>query len=94
MKSGVPGSEREPSGEEGVKWESKRVLEKPDKEAGTGKLVALHARLWIQMWPCVCVFLLFIISKSMLMELTSFWSVGQHLMLFKHMKNNENGFND
>ena len=39
MKSGVPGSEWELSGEEGVKWESKRVLEKPDKEAGKGKLV-------------------------------------------------------
>lgn len=94
MKSGVPGSEREPIGEQGVKWESKRVLEKPDKEADKGKLVALHARLWIQMWPCVCVFLLFIISKSMLVESASFCSVDQHFMLFKHMKNNENGFND
>ena len=46
------------------------------------------------MWPCVSVFLLFIISKSMLVELASFCSVDQHLMLFKHMKNNENGFND
>lgn len=94
MKSGVLGSEQEPSGEVGVKWESKRVLEKPAKEAGKGKLVALHARLWILIWPCVCVLLLFISSKSMLMELASFCSVVQHPMLFKHMKNNKNGFND
>ena len=41
------------------------------------------------MWPCVCRFLLYIISKSILMELAYFCSVDQHLMLFKHVENRE-----
>lgn len=44
MKSGVLGSEWALRGEEGIKCESKRMVEKPDREVGKAQRVALHAR--------------------------------------------------
>lgn len=44
--------------------------------------------------PVCCVFLMFIISKSIFMELAWFCSINQHLILFKYVENNENGFNN
>lgn len=44
--------------------------------------------------PVSCVFLLFLINKSIFVELVCFCSVDQHLVLFKHVENNENSFNN
>ena len=44
--------------------------------------------------PVCCVHLVFIISKSIFMELACFCSVNQDLLLFKYVENNANGFNN
>lgn len=66
------------------------------KGASEGQVVALHARgkapeLDVAAY---CVFLLFIISKSIFVELACFGSADQHLMLPKYVENNENGLNN
>lgn len=73
------------------------MLEKADTRTSGGQMVELHARakgLSSQTWLMCCVPLQFTISKSTFVGLACFCSVDQHLVLFKYMKNNQNGFSN